>query len=64
MIKGNPGEWYEDEYVGGFFNARGELDVCFEKGLTDADTDRYAIEVQNGDGYYDDAGKYRSYGKE
>lgn len=28
---------------------------------TDADFDRYAVQVQNGDGYYDAAGTYQSY---
>lgn len=29
----------------------------YENG-TDADFDTYAVEVQNGDGYYDDAGSF------
>lgn len=61
-MKGNPGEWYQDDYIGGYFNRDGNLVVCEEYGLTDADTDRYAVEVQNGDGYYDSNGRYRSYG--
>lgn len=63
-MKGNPGEWYEDDYIGGFIREDGTIDVCVEKGLTDADTDKYAVEVQNGDGYYDNNGKYRSFGRE
>lgn len=35
---------------------------CCDTG-TDADFDRYAVEVQNGEGYYDASGTYRSYGK-
>lgn len=30
---------------------------------TDADFDTYAVQVQNGDGYYDAAGNYQSYYK-
>lgn len=63
-MKGNPGEWYEDDYIGGFIREDGTIDVCIEKNLTDADTDKYAVEVQNGEGYYDNDGKYRSFGKE
>lgn len=64
MTKGKAGEWYQDEYVGGYFAEDGHLIVCEEYGLSDADTDKYAVEVQNGDGYYDDNGKYRSFGFE
>lgn len=59
-----PGEWYQDKYVGGYFADDGHLVVCEEYGLSDADTDRYAVQVQNGDGYYDDDGKYRLYYKD
>ena len=64
MIKGKAGEWYQDEHIGGFFDANGHLVVCVEYGLTDADTDAYSVQVQNGEGYYDSNGRYRSYGKE
>ena len=64
MIKGKAGKWYQDKYVGGYFAEDGNLIVCEEYGLTDADTDKYAIQVQNGDGYYDSEEHYRSYGKE
>ena len=37
---------------------------CVQEPGTDADFDKYAVEVQNGDGYYDSEGRYRSYGKE
>lgn len=57
------GEWYEDDCVGGFVREDGTIDVCVEKGLTDADTDKYSVEVQNGEGYYDSYGKFRRYGK-
>ena len=63
MIKGEPGTWYEDENVGGYFNSAGELVVLVEFG-SDADFDRYAVQVQNGEGYYDDNGNYASYGKD
>ena len=36
---------------------------CVQEPGTDADFDRYAVEVQNNEGYYDSEGKYRSYGK-
>jgi len=61
MIKGVPGEWYQDEYIGGYFDAKGELVVCEEYGLTDADTDSHAVDVMNGLGYYDDDGWYHRY---
>lgn len=63
MIKGNPGDWYEDESIGGYFDKNGDLVVCEEYG-SDADFDRYAVQVQNGEGYYDDNGNYVSYGKD
>lgn len=52
----------------GFFcDIRPELRKCDGCGCcdtgTDADFDRYAVQVQNGEGYYDDSGTYRSYGK-
>ena len=64
MIKGKAGEWYEDDHIGGFIREDGTINVCVEKNLTDADTGNHSVEVQNGDGYYDSNGKYRSYGKE
>lgn len=63
-MKGNPGEWYQDNHVGGYFNQNGELVVCEEYGLSDADTDKYSVEVQNGNGFYNEYGKYVSFGKE
>lgn len=50
----------------GFFcDYRPELDRCDRCGCcdtgTDEDFDRYAVEVQNGEGYYDASGKYRSF---
>ena len=35
----------------------------YENG-TDADFDRYAVQVQNGEGYYDECGKFHYYVKE
>lgn len=35
--------------------------VCVAEPGTDADFDRYAIDIQNGNGYYDNEGKYRRY---
>ena len=54
----------EDDYIGGFIREDGTIDVCVEKNLTHADTDAYSVQVQNGEGYYDSEGRYRSYGKE
>lgn len=62
MITGKPGEWYQNEFVGGYFDKDGLLQVCEEYG-TDRDFDRYASEVMNGQGYYDDEGRYRDYGQ-
>lgn len=45
MVNGKAGEWYQDQHIGGYFNEKGELVVCEEYGLTDADTDKYAVEV-------------------
>ena len=64
MMKGTPGEWFQDRYVGGYFNENGELVVCEEYELTDSDTDKYAVEVQNGDGFYNEIGKYVQFEKE
>ena len=44
--------------VCGYYAEDGRFVVCEEYGLTDADTDRYAIEVQNGDGYYSSDGHF------
>lgn len=64
MIKGIPGEWYQDNFIGGYFNQNGDLVVCEEYGFTDSDTDKYSVEVQNGNGFYNDFGKYVSFEKE
>ena len=34
---------------------------CYGEPGTDADFDRYAVQVQNGEGYYDESGTYVSY---
>lgn len=62
MVGNIPGTWYQDEYVGGYFDKNGRLIVCEEYGLADADIDAYAVEVQNGDGYYDASGRFVRYG--
>lgn len=33
-------------------------DVCVQEPGSDADFDRYAVEVQNGTGYYDQSGSF------
>lgn len=58
MIAGKAGEWYSDSQIGGYFDDNGQLVVCEEYGLTDADTDKYAVEVMNGDGYYNEFGEF------
>ena len=58
---GVPGEWYQDDYIGGYYDSNGRLNVCFENG-TDEDFDTHFEDVQNGNGYYDSCGKYRNYG--
>lgn len=57
MKKGNPGEWYQDEYIGGYFDSNGDLIVCEEYG-SDEDFDRHSTDVQNGEGYYNTEGKF------
>lgn len=54
---GNFIEISKDGYV--FINGS-----CVAEPGTDRDFDNYAVEVQNGDGYYDDYGNYQSYYKE
>ncbi len=49
VIKGN---------YGGYYNDNGLFVVCEEYGLTDADTDKYAVEVMNGEGYYNSEGRF------
>lgn len=53
---------------GWFCSLRPELKKCDSCGCcdtgTDADFDRYAVQVQNGEGYYDASGNYVSFGIE
>lgn len=60
MMKGTPGEWYEDDDIGGYYDDNGNFVCCWENG-TDEDFDRYSVQVQNGEGYYDETGTYRRY---
>lgn len=62
MITGKSGEYYCDDHLAGYFDDNGKLIVTDELNLTDADTDRYFVQVQNVEGYYDSNGRYRSYG--
>ncbi len=48
---------YLDE-VGNLFDKNGS--ILAEVG-TDADFDRYSVEVQNGQGYYDSGGRFHRY---
>lgn len=47
--------------LGGYYDDNGHFVVCEEYGLSDADLDRYSVQVQNGDGYYNSQGRYISY---
>ena len=51
-------EFIKQGNVGGYYDENGHFIVCEEYGLTDADTDKYALEVQNGDGYYSSDGHF------
>jgi hypothetical protein len=59
MKKGMPGDWYQDNYIGGYFNQNGNLVIC-EEYVTDADSDKHAVSVQNGNGYYNSQGRFCS----
>ena len=58
---GKPGEWYQDESIGGYYDESGRLIVVEEYG-TDEEFDTHAVDVANGYGYYDENGRYVSYG--
>ncbi len=47
----------------GYYDADGEFVVVAED-LTDAEMDRYAAQVQNGDGYYTASGRFKYYDNE
>ena len=49
-----------DGNVGGYYDESGRFIVCEEYG-SDADFDRYAVEVQNGDGFYNEDGYFVAY---
>lgn len=57
------GDWYQDDYLGGYYDEEGRFIVCEDYG-TDQDLDKYSIDVQNGNGYYGSDGKYYSFGGE
>lgn len=59
-MKGKPGEWYQNEHIGGYYDEDGHLEVCVEFG-SDASFDKYALDVMNGNGYYDEDGIFRRY---
>jgi hypothetical protein len=62
-MKNKEYKWYQDESVGGYIDDSGRLIVCEEYG-TDADFDTHAVDVANGNGYYNENGKYIAYSKE
>ncbi len=45
----------------GYYDDKGEFVVVADCSLTDADMDRYSVQVQNGEGYYNSAGRYVSF---
>lgn len=55
------GEWYQDDHIGGYYDEEGRFIVCEEYG-TDEEFDKYAVDVQNGNGYYGSDGMYISFG--
>lgn len=60
-IKARAGQtWSDDNGYAGHYDDEGNAIVDFEPG-TDADFDRYAVDVQNGDGYYDADGEFHYY---
>lgn len=60
---GEPNTCFDFGSYGGHYNYKGEPVVDWETG-TDADFDSHSVDVQNGEGYYDDCGHYVSYYKE
>ena len=54
-------EWIVDGNLGGYIDENGKFIVCEEYGLSDVDTDKYFIEVMNGDGYYNSFGRFVRY---
>lgn len=55
---------YEDEHGNIIEEDDGYIFVngsCVQEPGTDADFDRYAVDIQNDDGYYDVDGKFRRY---
>ena len=54
-----------DRFRGFFCELRPELSRCDYCGMcdtgTDEDFDKYAVQVQNGEGYYDAAGTFHYY---
>ncbi len=63
MTKGKFGDWYQDECIAGYIREDGTICVVFED-MSDADADRYFVEVQNGDGYYNEDGRFVRYNPE
>lgn len=47
--------------VGGYYDSDGHFIVCEEYGCSDKDTDRYIVEVLNGDGYYSEDGSFHRF---
>lgn len=51
----------DDEIVGILCSHCNHYVDCHGEPGTDADFDTYAVQVQNGEGYYDESGTYHSY---
>lgn len=49
-------EFIIDGNIGGYIDENGHFEVIEEYGLTDRDSGRYDVDVQNGKGYYNSDG--------
>ncbi len=56
-------KWYDDGVIFGYYDENGKLIVVGEYG-SDAQLGTHDIDVMNGNGYYDEDGKYRRYARE
>lgn len=56
-------KWYNDGQIYGYYDEDGRLIVVGESG-TDEQLGTHDIDAANGNGYYDENGKYRAYARE
>ena len=54
-------EFVIDGNVGGYYDDSGRFIMCEEYCGSDADFGRYDVDIQNGNGYYNDDGYFVSY---